>query len=120
MNEPHNIGVKRKSVQLSHRAIIRSPTNEKIDVTKCIVCQKNKKSEKLVTHPIHGREILLRKISERANYLVNEYMNIDSKIVCLSISEKKNVQYHRSSYSKATHQGHINKEKEKYNYFNSE
>ena len=73
------------------------------------------KSEKLVTQPIHGREILLRKISERANYLVNEYMNIDSKIVCLSISEKKNVHYHRSCYSKPTHQGHINKEKEKYN-----
>ena len=43
MDEPHNIGVKRKSVQLSHHAIIKSPKNEKIDVTKCVVCQNTKK-----------------------------------------------------------------------------
>ena len=42
-------------------------------------------------------------------------MSIDSKIICLSNSEKESVQYHRTCYSKATHQGHINKEKEKFN-----
>ena len=74
-----------------------------------------KKSENLVTQPIHGRKTLLNKIKERANYLVNDYMSIDSKIICLSNSEKESVQYHSTCYSKATHQGHINKEKEKIN-----
>ena len=115
MDEPPDIGVKRKSVHLSHHAIIKSPKNETIDITKCVVCQNNKKSENLVTQPIHGRKTLLNKIKERANYLVNDYMSIDSKIICLSNSEKESVQYHRTCYSKATHQGHINKEKEKFN-----
>ena len=76
MDEPPDIGVKRKSVQLSHHAIIKSPKNETIDITKCVMCQNNKKSENLVTQPIHGRKTLLNKIKERANYLVNDYMSI--------------------------------------------
>ena len=47
---------------------------------KALCARITKKSENLVTQPIHGRKTLLNKIKERANYLVNDYMSIDSKL----------------------------------------
>ena len=104
---------KRKSVEIQEHATIKTkrPRND-VDLSKCIVCQEDSRSDSLVEKSSKIQN-LFDKISKRASYDVSTYVSLKKRILLVDKKDEEKVVFHRKCYANTTHAGHISREKRK-------